>query len=156
VILARETIYAAFWAKALTAKDRTTGWLPFKTYDRRLQHWNNVPAGNQPAMFMVEHQQVVHQTKGLPPTWNFHLSLFVYDNCGGSSKAIPGQRINNLLDAIDDAFAPVIGYQTLGGLVSHCWISGPIEIYEGYEGMMDQSVAIIPFEIRVPDDSGPV
>src|SRR6266404_2664085 len=156
MIIARETIYSAFWDKAKSAVDRTTGWTPFKTMSRRLQHWNNVAAGDQPAMFMVEHQQVVKQTKGVPPTWDFHLSLFIYDNCGGDSTAIPGKRLNDLLDAIDDAFAPVIGYQTLGGLVSHCWISGPIDIYEEYEGMMDQSVAIIPFDIRVPDASGPV
>lgn len=156
MIITRETIYKAFWDKALTAIDRSSKWSPFKTTNRRLRHWNNVPADEQPAMFMVEHQQVVHQTKGLPPIWMFHTSLFVYDNCGGDSSAIPGQRMNNLIDAIDDAFAPVRDYQTLGGLVSHCWISGPIDIYEGYEGMMDQSVAIIPFEIKIPDASGPV
>ena len=110
-------------------------------------------------MFMIEHQQVVHQVKGLPPTWIFNLSLFLYDNCSGDPAALPGPRLNALLDAVDDALAPTGGSggrQTLNGLVSHCWIAGPIETYEGYEGMMDQSVAFIPWEIKVPDSSGPV
>lgn len=157
MLIQRETIYAAFWAQAIQAVDVRTAVSPFNTMSRRLKHWDDVPAGEQPAMFMIQHEQTPHQVKGLPPTWNFHLSLFVYDNCNSEPTAIPGQRMNYLVDAIDTALAPDIrGYQTLGGLVSHCWISGPVEIYEGYKGMMDQSVAIIPVEIRIPDSSGPV
>lgn len=160
--VSRETIYAAFWSKVSAAviDNSVVTSLPtaFTTTNRRLKHWDDVPANMQPALFMIEHRQMVKQTKGIPPTWDLELELFVYDNCGGVSGAIPGQRLNYLLDAIDNALAAPYdgGYQTLGGLVSHCWISGTIEIYEGYTGMMDQSVAIVPVAIRVPDSSGPV
>lgn len=157
MILAREDVYGAFWTKVSAAKSRLTGQSPFVTMSRRLRHWNNVAKEEQPAMFMVEHQQIVHQQKGVPPKWVFNLSLFLYDFCADGD--IPGPRLNVLLDAVDDALAPLGGSggrQTLGELVSHCWISGPIETYEGYEGMMNQSVAIVPIEITIPDASGPV
>jgi hypothetical protein len=131
----------------------------FPTSSRRLRHWDDVPPSEQPALFMVENLENVKQVKGIPPTWTFHPHLFVYDNVQSDPDAIPGQRLNILLDAIDNALAPVGGsggYQTLGGLVSHCWISGPIDIYEGYKAMLDQSVAIVPIEIKIPDSSGPV
>ena len=148
MITRRETIYVALW-EMLNAIPQ------FVTRSRRLQHWNDVAPALQPALFMVQHQQVVQQVKGLPPTWHFSLSLYIYDHCNGDASAIPGQRLNVLLDAVDDALAAnAVGEQTLGGLVSNCWISGPIEIYEGYTGMMDQSVAIIPIEIKIPDASG--
>jgi hypothetical protein len=157
MIIAREDIYVAFWNVALSAKLRSSGLFPFITYSRRLKHWNNVPASEQPAMFMVQPTQTPEQTKGLPPIWNLHVQLFLYDNCGDDNAAIPGTRLNNLVDALDDAFCPTPGArQTLGNLVSHCWISGGVQLYEGFEGMMNQSVAIMPFEIRVPDASGPV
>jgi hypothetical protein len=153
----RETIYAALWAKASGAIDPRTGTPAFITKSRRLRHWDDVAPDQQPALFMIQHEQTPQQVKGLPPKWDFRLSLFVYDNCGEASDAIPGQRLNYLLDAVDNALAPDFrGYQTLGGLVSHCWIEGTIEIFEGYKGMMNQSVAIIPVGIRVPDSSGPV
>lgn len=151
MIIARETIYAAFWAQV-------SGLTAFKTKSRRLVPWSKLAKEAQPALYMQQHQNIVHQTKGVPPSWSFLLSLFVYDHCGNDANAIPGQRLNALLDVIDTAFAPnvVTGRQTLGGLVSHCWMVGPIEYYEGYETMMNQSVLIIPFEIKVPDASGPV
>lgn len=129
---------------------------PFITLSRRLKHWVDVPANLQPALYMVQNLNTVKQTKGVPPKWGLHPKLYIYDNCGSDPQADTGNRINWLIDAIDQALAPnVLGRQTLGDLVSHCWISGPVEVYEGFDGMMDQSVAIIPIDILVPDSSGP-
>lgn len=151
MILARETIATAFWARVSPLSPS-----PFITASRRLRHWNDVPANEQPAIFMTQNHMPVTQRKGVPPTWRMMFNLFLYDNCQGTSGAIPGQRLNPLIDAIDGAFAPnALGEQTLGGLVSHCWISGPIEVYEGFAGMMDQSVVIFPFEVEIPDAGGP-
>jgi hypothetical protein len=158
MIVARETIYTAFWNQVLTAKDRTSGLFPFVTSSRRLVHWANVSSDQQPAIFMTEPQEHVEQKLGVPPKWMFRLSLFIYDNCGSDPTALPGPRVSALLDAIDDALTPLGGpggRQTLGGLVHRCWINGSVMRYEGIEGMMDQSVAIVPIEILVPDSSGP-
>ena len=57
--------------------------------------------------------------------------------------------LNPLLDAVEAALAPdPVGHvQTLGGLVSHCWIAGRIQTDEGVPG--GQAVAIVPVEILV-------
>jgi hypothetical protein len=41
--------------------------------------------------------------------------------------------------------APGDVYQTLNGIVSHCWISGKIEIIEGV--LNNQGIAIIPVDM---------
>lgn len=147
MILDRELIFSTFWS-------RVSGIAEFVTKSRRLRHWDDTP--NQPALFMVQHTQNPAQKLGLPPIWTFNLLLFVYDNVGNDETAIPGQRLNVLVDLIDRALAPTLGQeaQTLGGLVNHCWISGPVETYEGYAAMLNQSVAVIPVQITVPNDSG--
>ena len=58
--------------------------------------------------------------------------------------------LNPLLDAVVAALAPggadlAVNAQTLGGLVSHCWLAGKIETDEGALG--GQAVAILPVEI---------
>lgn len=129
----------------------------FVTKNRRLKHFDDVAAVQQPALYMVQNMNTVKQTKGIPPTWRLHPKLYLYDNCGSDPTADTGNRINWLVDAIDNALKPnVLGYQTLDGLAAYAWISGAVEVYEGFQGMLDQSVAIIPCEILVPDSSGPV
>ena len=58
----------------------------------------------------------------------------------------PAPALNVLLDAVEVALAPdFTGYQTLGGLVYDCKISGKIETLEGILG--GQEVALVPIEI---------
>lgn len=147
MILDREAVYAACFAQF-------AGLSQFKYKSRRLEHWTD-NTDRQPALYQQQHLETVQQKKGTGPIWRFSLTLWIYYNCKGDPQAIPSQQLNVLVDLIDRTMAPnAIGEQTLSGLVSRCWISGPIDIYEGYKGLMDQSVVIIPVEIEVPDASG--
>ena len=150
MILSREVIYAALWGKVARLPQ-------FRTRSRRLRHWEDVTPDKQPALFQHQRPQTPHQTKGIPPAWNLGAEFYIYHHCGGNETVIPATILNELVDAVDQALAPDINQlQTLGGLVSHCWITGPVEYYEGIGALMEQSVVIIPIEIRVPDGSGPV
>lgn len=138
----RETIYAALFAKVSAAA-------AFKTTSRRLKHWDNVAAGDHPALFQVQKGEMPEQRRGLPPKWHLDADLYVYARSGADPAIAPAIELNALIDAIETALAPspVTGFQTLDGLVSHCWISGRIETDEGVLG--DQAIAIIPIEILI-------
>jgi len=133
----REQIFSAL-AKRLEAVQG------IETFSRRLKHWSDVPASNQPALYMTQgNQTVTVDGRGMPPKRNLPVKLYLY-----SQNDDPALQ-NDLLDAIEKALEPV-GEETLtlGGLVSHCRIEGEIETDEG---MLDtQAVAVIPISILVP------
>jgi len=146
--VARETIYAALFGLL-------SGVPGFNKTGRRLLHWSEVAHADQPALFLVQSNQAPQQAgRGLPPKWLLRAELFVYVNVGEDPNAIPAQQLNTLVDAIDVALKPAAGsdlvnnVQTLGGLVSHCWIDGEVEVFDGALG--PQAVAIIPIAILVP------
>lgn len=137
----REPIFAALAARL--------GTLPgVVTFSRRLRHWNDVAAVEQPAVFLAQGAQNATTDTGLPTIWTLSADLYVYVRTDGGQD--PGPILNQVLDAIDAALAPdndVAGRQTLGGLVHYCRIEGAIETDEGTLG--DQAVAIIPISILV-------
>lgn len=138
--MTRETIYAALYAK-LTA-------IPgIVTTGRRLKHWSDVPAEQQPALYLIQRNETPSQVKGVPAKWSLKADLYLYVNTGNDENIAPATLLNPLLDAIEAVLAvePFSGFQTLGGLVSHAWIAGTIETSEGVLG--NQEVAIIPIEI---------
>lgn len=144
----RETVYAALFA-LLSNVDG------FVTYSRRLKHWSNVIAEEQPALFQVQGHQAPQQTgRGIPPKWLLRAELYVYVNAGKDSSVVPAISLNKLLDSIEAALKPSTGtdlmqnVQTLGGIVSHCWLDGEIEVFDGALG--EQSIAIVPISILVP------
>lgn len=136
----REAIYAALFEKL-----KAVPGLVFSS--RRLQHWSDVPAINQPALFMAQTGQSCTQVRGMPKKWTFAAQVYVYANTSGDDA--PASVLNPLLDAIEAALTPDIGVvcQTLGGLVEHCWIEGEIQTDEGALG--DQAIAVIPISILV-------
>jgi hypothetical protein len=140
--MTRETIYAALFAKWRN--------LPgVVTLSRRLKHWSDAPVNEQPAVFQVQRHENPSTVRGMPTKWTLAADLYVYVNTGNDTDEAPAPVLNAILDAIEAAIAPDItdGFQTLGNLVSHCWISGPIETDEGTLGA--QAVAIVPIEILV-------
>jgi hypothetical protein len=148
VNVARETIYAALF-------DLLTGINGIKKFSRRLLHWSETNSADQPALFLVQGHQAPQQTgRGIPPKWILRAELYLYVNAGSDPNVIPAQQLNKLLDKIEAALRPSTGNdqmqntQTLGGLVSHCWLDGEIEVFDGALG--EQSVAIIPISILVP------
>jgi hypothetical protein len=119
------------------------------TISRRLMHWSDVPASQQPAIFQVQRHEDPLQKRGLPTEWRLYADLYVYVNTGSDPHASPSILLNPILDAIEALFPSDSDHiQTLGGLVSHCWIHGRIETSEGALGA--QEVAIIPIEILAP------
>lgn len=135
----REQIYSALFALVSNAAG-------FTTKSRRLRHWDDVEPSAMPAIFQLQKGESFIQTgRGLPPKTVLRVELYVYayqpDN-----HATPSTQLNNLLDAIVAALKPdVDGYQTLGGIVSHCWIEGEIETDEGVLGQ--KGAMIIPINI---------
>lgn len=136
-----EPIYAALFAKV----DKMPGLL---TSSRKMKHWADVPAKQQPALFMIQGGETPEQVRGLPAKWRLKAELYLYVNPGEGKSVIPSQVMNPLIGAIRNALAVdnvVANACTLGGLVSHCWIAGEIEVYDGVLG--DQAVAVVPIEI---------
>lgn len=145
--VARETIYAALF-------DLISGVPGFVTKSRHLKHWTDTTKIEQPALFQVQGKQAPQQDRrGLPPKWLLRAELFIY-TYADPTDPVPVQKLNTLVDGIDSVLGPAPGgdqianAQTLGGLVSHCWLDGEIEIFDGALGQ--QSVAIIPIAILVP------
>jgi hypothetical protein len=134
----REAIYAALFALVSSAS-------AFKTSSRKLQHWDDVPPPNQPALFQAQGNETAVAPYRQPTKWTLQAKLYVYAH-QNSLDTLPAVALNQLLNAIEAKLAPgPDGEQTLGGLVSHCRIVGDVETDEGVLG--DQALAIIPIEI---------
>ena len=151
----REAVYAALFAKmsAIT-------WTPvvanaasaFVLKSRKLLHWSDVNVEDMPALFQTQDNQQATQQRGSPPKWSLKAGIYVYvgTNAQMDGTVLPAQLLNPVLDAIDAALAPTPGpqnVQTLGGIVSHCWITD-IETSEGLFG--DLEVAKLNVEMLVP------
>ena len=148
--IVRETIYAAFFA--LVSGDAT-----FKTKSRLWQHWSDVPAELQPALFMTQVVQAAKADRtGIPTIWELGARIYLYANVGQQSDGgkAPAQILNPLVDKICDLIQPaqpgsgmITNEQTLGGLVTKCRISGDLVTDEGLLG--PQGVVMIPVKILV-------
>lgn len=135
----REAIYAALY-KRLAA-------LPgLVTSSRKLQHWADVPAHDQPALFMAQGDQTTSTTSGQDTAWVLRANVYLYVHTAGEA---PGPVINPLIDAVCNtinAVHPVTGRAMLDvDGVSYCRVDGTIETDEGTLG--EQAVAIIPITI---------
>lgn len=140
--MSREAIYAALF-------ELLSGAASFNTASRRLRHWSDVAAAEQPALFMVQKRETAARRRGLPPRWTLLVDVFVYAHAPDELTP-PATVLNPLLDAIEAALAPdnaASNLQTLGGLAEHVSISGAVETDEGVLG--GQTVAILPIEILV-------
>jgi hypothetical protein len=141
----REPIYEALFALL-------AGCAGFATATRRLRHWSDVAAAEQPALFIAQKSETADQKRGLPTKWTCDVDAYVY--CHAPDELTPPTTVlNPLLDAIEAALAPQAGsdlaanVQSLGGLAYQAWINGKIETDEGTLG--GQSVAIVPIRIVV-------
>ena len=124
------------------------------TKSRRPRYWTDVPAEEQPALFMgAGEQHPKNDSSGLPVSWTLNAQLFLYAR--STDPAVPPSVVlNGYLDQLEALLAPAnpgapwpAGFQSLGGLVKHVWISGPVVTSGDVLG--DQGVAIVPLEILV-------
>lgn len=147
----RENIYSAVFAYF---SNLTIGGSPaFKLATRKLDVWEGVEFEDQPALLMLQKSEFITKPKGLPAKWTLSIDLYVYVHTGAmnDNTIVPTQLINPLIDlveasiALDDVFNNAC---TLNRTVSHCYIDGSIEMFEGNLG--DQAVVIIPIIVVVP------
>lgn len=139
-----ETIYQALF-------NRLSGIDGCVTTSRRLKHFNNVAPDARPALFVTQGNQTEAPIKGLDAKVELEAEVYIYIH--ENDPAIPPSvQLNRMIDQVRTKLAPdhpdMCEYQTLGGLVEHCWIEGTIEVFEAVEGMLDdQGIAIIPIRI---------
>lgn len=151
-MIGREKVWSAFFALLWPALTIPSGGL-FRTVSRRARNYTQVPAEEQPALFVLERREMAEaRDRGMPTKWLMHASLYVYArNPVDSIGTGGGQVLNPLLDSIEAVLAPraVEGnVLSLGGLVSRAFIDGDVEIDEG--NLDEQAVAIIPVTIIGP------
>lgn len=147
----RENIYAGIFAffSALTVG----GSPAFKKATRQLKVWENVEPEDQPALLMLQKSESCSKPRGLPAKWTLSIDLYLYVHTGSQydPDIVPSQLLNPLMDAIEASLTlddVSNNACTLNGLVSHCFIDGVVEIFEGNLG--DQAVCIIPITVVVP------
>ena len=140
----REEIYSALFALLSTIPG-------IVTFSRRVRHWTDVPPVEQPALIQEQFEESARYVgRAFPAKWTLSLNLALYVNVGNDQQAAPSQTLNPLLDAVLAVLEPSGSQeeQTLGGLVSHCRISGKVLIAEG-GSLGPQAAALIPVEIVV-------
>ena len=139
-----ELIYQALFSRLSSIDDVVT-------ISRRLKHFNHVPAEQRPAIFVTQGNQVEAPIKGLDAKIELEAEVYIYIH-EGDATIPPSVQLNRMIDRVRQAIAPefpeISEYQTLGGLVEHCWIEGTIEVFEAVENMLDdQGIAIVPIRI---------
>ncbi|AMW78648.1 hypothetical protein AMD27_06955 [Acinetobacter sp. TGL-Y2] len=134
-----------------TLFDRLSNIIGVISVSRRLKHFNHVNNDQRPALFVTQGNQAENPIKGLNAKiiMSADLYLYVYENdptCAISTQI--NMYVDRIREAIKPEYPEMCEYQTLNGLVEHCWIEGTVEVYEGVDGMLDgQGIAIIPIQI---------
>jgi hypothetical protein len=124
----------------------TTGFL---TFGRRFRHWTDVTA--QPALFLRDGDEELEYHNIILQRQTIQAEIWIYSRAGDNPDLAPATALNNLLDAVQSAFAPdspSIGRFTLGGLVEWCRLSGSIMKSPG--DLDGQAIALADVEIIVP------
>lgn len=147
----REPIYAAVLAffAALTLPDSLGNAPAFQLATRKLKTWEDCEPEDQPALLLRQVTETAKYTKGLPTIWTCQIALclYVHTSAQNDDAVIPSQILNPLVDLIEAALKPddlSTNSATLGGLVSHCAISGDVQYFEGTMG--DEAVVIVPIQ----------
>ncbi len=111
----------------------------------------------QPALFVVQVMEEAKQKSlGTPGVTTLEAALFVYceapgvDEPPGEETQLAETALNALLKTIEAAIKPPIDGQpqTLGGLVSHCWLEG--QTFKDPGVLSHQAMAIVPLRMLVP------
>lgn len=123
---------------------------PLATYSRRLKHWSDVPADQQPALYLSQGNERHETVKpGLADKITARGKIYIYVQVQ-NDDGVPGTVLNPILDQLQALFPsatqnPMTGKQTLGGLVEHVLLQGEWLTFEGTLGA--QEVCIVPLEI---------
>jgi hypothetical protein len=129
-----------------TAAPMTTGFLIFS---RRFKFWTDVK--EQPALFLRDADEDITYRNTSLQMQVMKAEIWIYSNAGQNPDLAPAAALNNLLDAVQAAFAPdnrMTNTFTLGGLVDWCRLSGKIDKDPG--DASGQAIAVADVEIIVP------
>jgi len=141
----RENAYTALFS--LLKGLKTAG--KVKTCDRRVRFLEEMGVSELPALFMSVSNQQTAQIRGLPPRHTLQAKIYLY--ASNPDRHTPaGVQLNGLLDAIEQTLTPAATEDalSLGGQVSHAWIEGPVEVFEGPQG--ERAAAVLSIHMLVP------
>lgn len=143
--MSREAAYQGLFNLLSTLQTAGT----VKIVDRRVQLLETMQPAQLPALFMAVGGQKVATKEKMPAARTFDATVFLYV-ANPDPKTSADIALNNLLDALEAVLAPLPAQekQTLGGVVSHCWIEGAIEVFSGPLGQ--RAAAIVPVKMLVP------
>lgn len=147
----REEIYVALW-NLLTEDPRVKG--KFVTTSRYLQHFDEVPQEQMPALFITQTGEQWERTgRGVSFTRTLLSHLVLYDFSASPKTASPYQAtlVNAMMEVISDTFTDVgtpENAQTLGGLVYQAFVEGEVIMAEGL--LQGKSVLVVPIKIIMP------
>jgi len=123
----------------------------FRTVSRRFQTFDQIATVDKPALYQVEHKESHVKGKNITPAVRtMDVDVYIFLATGLDPNVYPITEINTLIDAIDPNSGGVLapghtGLQTLGGLVTNCYIDGGIIKVPGdLDGL---GVAILPIKI---------
>lgn len=128
----------------------------FVTIGRRHVPAPKLGSAMQPALFIaVTLEETKQGAIGVPGHTVMEATLIVYcqgpaiDEAPGEETMLAESTLNGLLEDIDTALAPGIdGTQTLGGLVTHCWIEG--QVFKDPGILSNQAMAVVPVRMLIP------
>jgi len=121
----------------------------WKTKDRKLKLWGDVPKSERPAIFQQEtDEDVVGGSGGSPSLTTLKPRLLIYTNA--ESADVPASLLNKLCDIVTATLSPnpITGMQNLGGMCQHAWITGTIIKDPG--DLDGDGLAMIPISVTVP------
>ncbi len=111
----------------------------------------DVPADQRPALFLSQlDEERSYAGEGFPPSIILNVHAYVY-TWAPPDMEVPADQLGDILDSFDKVLAPPIlmaSKQTLGGLVSHCWIEGKTLLIPG--DLQSDGMAVIPLKILIP------
>jgi hypothetical protein len=128
------------------AQPLTTGFL---TFGRRFRMWQDVTA--QPALFLRDGDEDLEYPDTILQVQTIRAEVWIYSKAGENPDVAPVTALNNLLDAVQAAFAPDDQMRqrfTLGGLVHWCRLAGKVDKDPG--DLNGQAIAVADVEIIVP------
>lgn len=122
---------------------------------RRFVLWNKVDPALRPAAFLVESGERYNPQSETFRRRELTFKLYIYISAQpiDDTTSTGGMQFNEILDAIDAALAPsgsdrLKGRNTLGNLVSHCFINGQVLLDPG--DLDGDGVAVVPISVLVP------
>ncbi len=123
------------------------------TTSRRLKLWGDVPADQQPAAFLVEHEEEdAYRNLGVLRR-RLQARVFCYSRTDDLSS-IGGTDLNVILEAFEKVgFAmysgePSHGMNTLGGLVY--WVRVEGRVFKDPGDLDGQALLIVPLSVEMP------